>query len=57
MPVARRLRFRHEPFVERNKFGTKRLDYIFRRAQELASHDFVSTAIATLFFCQNFDSF
>jgi hypothetical protein len=27
--------------VERNKFGTKRLDYIFRRAQELARHDFV----------------
>ena len=27
--------------MERNKFGTKRLDYIFRRAQELARHDFV----------------
>jgi hypothetical protein len=37
--IARELGFRHEPFVERNSFGTKRLDYIFDRAQELARHD------------------
>src|SRR5258708_30531218 len=30
------LGLRHEPFVERNKFGTKRLDFMFARAQELA---------------------
>jgi hypothetical protein len=39
--IANELGFRHELFVERNKFGTKRLDYIFRRAQELARHEFV----------------
>ncbi len=30
------LGLRHEPFVERNKFGTKRLDFMFARAQEIA---------------------
>ena len=30
---------RHEPHVERNEHGTKRLDYIFCRAQEIACHD------------------
>lgn len=30
---------RHEPHVERNEHGTKRLDYIFDRAQEIARHD------------------
>lgn len=30
---------RHEPHVERNEHGTKRLDYIFDRAQEIALHD------------------
>jgi hypothetical protein len=39
--MARELGLRHEPFVERNGFGTKRLDYIFGRAQELARHDFL----------------
>jgi hypothetical protein len=35
------LGLRHEPHVERNKFGTKRLDYMFCRAQEIARHDIV----------------
>jgi hypothetical protein len=39
--IAKELGLRHEPFVERNSFGTKRLDYIFGRAQELARHDFL----------------
>jgi len=30
---------RHEPFVERNGFGTKRLDYLFARAQAIAQHE------------------
>lgn len=30
---------RHEAHVERNENGTKRLDYIFDRAQEIACHD------------------
>ena len=31
--IANELGFPHEPFVERNQLGAKRLDYIFRRAQ------------------------
>ena len=30
---------RHEPHVERNEHGTKRLDYIFDRAHEIARHE------------------
>ncbi|HKW56447.1 MAG TPA: hypothetical protein VJN42_03740 [Candidatus Acidoferrum sp.] len=37
--IARALRLRHEPHVERNQHGTKRLDFLFRRAQEIARHD------------------
>ena len=36
--IARELGLRHEPFVERNEFGTKRLDCMFARAQEMARH-------------------
>jgi hypothetical protein len=32
---------RHEPHVARNEFGTKRLDYMFARAQEVARHPLV----------------
>ena len=37
--IAKELGFRHEPFVERNKLGTKRLDYIFRRAQGICGRE------------------
>jgi len=37
--VARELGLRHEAHVERNEYGTKRLDYMFERAQEIARHD------------------
>jgi hypothetical protein len=37
--IARELGLRHEPHVERNRFGTKRIDYMFARAQEIARHD------------------
>ncbi len=30
---------RHEPYVERNEFGTNRIDYMFLKAQEIARHD------------------
>lgn len=36
--TARELGLRHEPRVERNRFGSKRLDYMFARAQEVARH-------------------
>lgn len=39
--VSREFGLRHEPQVDRNKFGTKRLDYIFRQSQEIAYHDII----------------
>jgi hypothetical protein len=39
--VARELGLRHEPQVERNEFGTIRIDAMFGRAQALARHDIV----------------
>ena len=36
--AAKELGLRHEPHVERNEFGTKRLDYMFCRAQAIARH-------------------
>ena len=37
--VARELGLRHEPQVERNRFGSKRIDSMFSRAQEMARHE------------------
>lgn len=37
--VARELGLRHEPRVERNQFGSKRIDFMFARAQEIARHE------------------
>jgi hypothetical protein len=37
--VSEQYGLRHEPDVERNEHGMKRLDYIFGRAQEIARHD------------------
>ena len=37
--AAKELGLRHEPHVERNEFGTKRLDFMFRRTQTIARHD------------------
>jgi hypothetical protein len=39
--IARELKLRHEPQVERNRFGSKRIDYMFARAQKIARHDLV----------------
>lgn len=36
--TAKELRLCHEPHIERNEFGTKRLDFIFCRAQAIAGH-------------------
>jgi len=46
--ISRELGLRHEPHVERNEFGTKRVDYIFssRTSSSLAT-TFSATAIAT----------
>ena len=37
--IARELGLRYEPNVERNELGNKRLDSMFRRAQEIAKHE------------------
>jgi len=37
--IAGELGIRHEPHVERNEYGTKRLDFMFARAQASARHD------------------
>jgi len=37
--TARELGLRHEPEVVRNRFGTKRIDAMFRQAQEMARHE------------------
>jgi hypothetical protein len=39
--ACQELGLRHEPHVETNSFSTKRIDYIFRRAQEIARHSFL----------------
>jgi hypothetical protein len=36
--VAAEFGLRHEPHVERNEHGTKRLDYLFAKAQSIARH-------------------
>ena len=37
--AARELQLRHERYVERSARGTKRLDYMFERAQAIARHE------------------
>lgn len=42
--IAQELGVRHVPGVRRSEFGTKRLDHIFARAQEMARHDILCHA-------------
>jgi hypothetical protein len=37
--TARELGLRHEPYVECNEYGTKRLDYMFSTARAIARHE------------------
>jgi hypothetical protein len=57
--VAEDLGVRHVPDVLRSEFGTKRLDYIFARAQEMARHDRLCYANCDMIllpsFCQAVD--
>ena len=39
--AAGELGLRHESYVERSARGTKRLDYVFERGQEIARHEIV----------------
>jgi len=45
---------RHEPFVERNGFGTKRLDYLFARAQAIAQHEILCYINCDIILMQDF---
>jgi hypothetical protein len=39
--VCREMGLRHEPHVERHESGMKYLDYMFKRAQEIARHPYL----------------
>jgi hypothetical protein len=52
--VARELKIRHEPHVEKNELGTNRVDYIFSRAQQIARHDFLCYSNCDIIFLPDF---
>jgi hypothetical protein len=52
--VARELRIRHEPRVEKNELGTNRVDSIFIRAQQIARHDFLCYSNCDMVFLPDF---
>ena len=52
--TARELGLRHEPEVARNRFGTKRLDAMFRRAQEIARHELLCYCNCDILLKQDF---
>jgi hypothetical protein len=52
--IAQELGLRHEPVVERNAFGTIRIDSMFARAQELARHDIVCYSNCDIIFLPDF---
>jgi hypothetical protein len=52
--AAREFGLRHEPHVERNEWGTKRLDYLFARAQAIARHDLLCYINCDIILMQDF---
>jgi hypothetical protein len=52
--AARDFSLRHEPRVECNKQGTKRLDYLFARAQSIARHDLLCYINCDIILTQDF---
>ena len=48
------LGLRHEPYVERNEYVTKRLDYMFCRAQTIARHDLLCYINCDILLMQDF---
>jgi hypothetical protein len=54
--AARELGIRHEPYVERNEHGTKRLDYLFAKAQAIARHDLLCYINCDIILMQDFSS-
>ncbi|HEY2461300.1 MAG TPA: hypothetical protein VGI16_10840 [Candidatus Acidoferrum sp.] len=52
--TARDLGIRHEPHLERNSHGTKRLDYMFHRAQEIAKSELLCYVNCDILLMQDF---
>jgi hypothetical protein len=52
--VCAELGLRHEPYVQKSKFGTKRLDSIFGRAQEMARHEVLCYANCDIVLTEEF---
>jgi hypothetical protein len=52
--VCAELGLRHEPQVERNELGLKRIDYYFDRAQEIAKHDVLCYVNCDIILMQDF---
>lgn len=52
--TARDLNIRHEPHVERNSFGTKRLDYLFTTARAIARHNVLCYVNCDIILMQDF---
>jgi len=52
--VAQEFGLRHEAHVERNAWGTKRLDYMFARAQAIARHEILCYINCDIILMQDF---
>jgi hypothetical protein len=52
--VCSELGIRHEPQVQRNEMGLKRVDYYFDRAQEIARHDILCYVNCDIVLTQDF---
>src|ERR1700686_122953 len=52
--ISRELGIRHIPDVRRSEFGTKRLDYMFARAQESARNDLLCYSNCDIILTQSF---
>jgi len=52
--AAEEFGLRHEPHVERNAWGTKRLDYLFARAQAIAQHEILCYINCDIILMQDF---
>jgi len=52
--AAQEFGLRHEPHVERNKWGSKRLDFMFARAQAIAQHEILCYINCDIILMQDF---
>lgn len=50
---ARELGIRHEPYTEKNEFGSNRVDYMFERAQVIARHNILCYSNCDIIFLQD----